>query len=103
MALIFKIKNMGIQELLNSNRNVSITISAIELKEFANILIDEAVARFTPHEETYLTVFQASKRLGVDRSTLWRWDKENYLKTIKIGSKVRYRLSDIEKILEGQE
>jgi len=50
---------MGIQELLNSNRNVSITISAIELKEFANILIDEAVARFTPHEETYLTVFQA--------------------------------------------
>lgn len=91
---------MGIQELLNSNSNVSITISAIELKEFANRLIDEAVARFTPHEETYITALQASKRLGVDRSTLWRWDKENYLKAIKIGGKVRYRLSDIEKILE---
>lgn len=101
MALILKIKNMGIQELLNSNSNVSITISAIELKEFANSLIDEAVARFTPHEETYITALQASKRLGVDRSTLWRWDKENYLKTVKIGSKVRYKLSDIEKILEG--
>ncbi|KAA6304974.1 hypothetical protein EZS27_043376, partial [termite gut metagenome] len=28
------------------------------------------------------------------------WNKKNYLKTIKIGNKVRYRLSDIRQILE---
>lgn len=86
---------------MGSNPNMIIAVSVKELKEFADSLINEAVARFTPHEETYITAFQASKRLGVDRTTLWRWDKENYLKAVKIGSKVRYKLSDIEKILEG--
>ena len=32
-------------------------------------------------------------------TTLWHWAKKNYLKPVKVGNKVRYRQSDIQKIL----
>jgi len=34
---------------------------------------------------------------------LWRWDKTGYLKPYRIGGKVRYRLSEIDKILGGED
>ncbi len=48
-----------------------------------------------------LTVKEVCKKLEVDVSTLWRWDKTGYLKKIKVGNKVRYRESDINKLMEG--
>ncbi|MDD3772281.1 MAG: helix-turn-helix domain-containing protein, partial [Weeksellaceae bacterium] len=51
--------------------------------------------------ETYPSVDQVAKILNVSKTTLWRWDKSGYLKTIEIGGKRRYRMSDIKKILEG--
>lgn len=51
--------------------------------------------------ERYLTTQDVCKSLGVDRSTLWRWNKENYLKPIKLGAKVRYLQSQINLIMEG--
>ena len=56
----------------------------------------------TKPKETYLTVDEAALRLGVSRSTLWRWDKEGYLKKIKRGKKITYRQSDIERIINGE-
>ena len=53
-------------------------------------------------KETYLTVDEAALRLGVSRSTLWRWDKEGYLTKIKRGKKNTYRLSDVERIINGE-
>ncbi|MCH5226577.1 MAG: helix-turn-helix domain-containing protein [Muribaculaceae bacterium] len=53
-------------------------------------------------KETYLTVDEAASRLGVSRSTLWRWDKEGYLTKIKRGKKNTYRLSDVERIINGE-
>jgi hypothetical protein len=38
---------------------------------------------------------------GVCDATLWHWNKRNYLKAVKVGSKVRYRLSDVKRILGG--
>jgi predicted DNA-binding transcriptional regulator AlpA len=36
---------------------------------------------------------------GVCDTTLWHWSKKNYLKPVKVGNKVRYRQSDIQRIL----
>lgn len=33
--------------------------------------------------------------LGVNLSTLWRWEKEGYLHPVRVGRSVRYRYSDI--------
>lgn len=40
------------------------------------------------------------KMLGVDPSTLYRWNKAGYLTAVKFGVKVFYKESDIEAIIE---
>lgn len=49
-----------------------------------------------------MTAEETAKRLKVDRSTLWRWNKEGYLVANKVGNKVRYKLSDVERIQKGE-
>lgn len=87
-----------------------------DLREFAHVLIEETMAKLSPQKEetitklsspkkiekVYLDVKQTCDILQVDRSTLWRWDKTGYLKPYRIGGKVRYRLSDINKLLSGE-
>ena len=36
--------------------------------------------------------------LSVSKMTLYRWDKNGYLKKMEIGGKRRYRKSDIERL-----
>lgn len=38
--------------------------------------------------------------MGVTEPTLWRWNKEGILKRVKVGNKVRYKESDVKKVLE---
>lgn len=42
---------------------------------------------------------EAAEKLNVTLSTLWRCAKEGYLVPVKIGAKVLYRASDIDKML----
>ena len=57
----------------------------------------------TEKKEEFLTVDEAAKLLHRDRSSLWRWSKTGYLTPVKIGAKILYRRSDIDKLLEGKE
>lgn len=93
---------MSIKELINSNPNVAITVNAVDLKEWALSLIDEAQKAKKEQEETYLTADEAAKYIPCSKPTLWRWNKTGYLKSVKIGSKVRYRLSDIKNLLNKE-
>ena len=52
-------------------------------------------------KEKYLTKEEVKKMCDVCDTTLWHWSKKNYLKPVKVGNKVRYRQSDIQKILGG--
>jgi predicted site-specific integrase-resolvase len=45
---------------------------------------------------------ETSQMFDVDLSTLYRWDKLGYLTKIKIGGKVRYRMSDIQKLMKHE-
>lgn len=49
-----------------------------------------------------ITTEQAAELLGVNRSTLWKWAKRDYLKPIEVGGKRRYRLSAIKAIIAGK-
>ena len=44
----------------------------------------------------------AAKQLHVTKTTLWRWDKKNYLKPVRIGRMTYYRQSDIDAIKKGR-
>ena len=39
--------------------------------------------------------------LGVDSSTLWRWAKSGYLVPVEYGGQRRYRVADVQRILNG--
>ena len=93
---------MSINEILQTGANVSLTITALDLKEWMLELIEEQKKSSTPAPpEKYFTAQETADKLGVDVSTLWRWDKSGYLKKIKVGNKIRYRESDVVKLMEG--
>jgi transcriptional regulator of acetoin/glycerol metabolism len=95
---------MNLYDLLQNNAGINITINAGQLIEAIDYCINktrkELEQQITDaNTETYPSVEQVAKMLDVDKSTLWRWDKRNYLKPISIGGKRRYRMSDVKKIL----
>lgn len=71
---------MNISELINQT-NVTISVSAADLKEFAINVIDEyqLAAEKASKEDRRLTTAEAAKFLGKSIPTLWRWKKEGYL------------------------
>ena len=93
---------MSIEEIITSGASVQLVIDAIDLKE-AFLQWNEEMRQ--PNTETkaesYLSAQETADKLGVDVSTLWRWDKSGYLKKIKVGNKIRYRESDVLKLMEG--
>ena len=49
-----------------------------------------------------LKIEETLKRLDLkDRRTLYRWEKSGYLIPVRIGNSVRYKLSDINALLNG--
>lgn len=55
-----------------------------------------AIKRDSKGEEcNWLSPAQVMSRLSVTRPTLWKWNKEGYLRGVKFGKRVRYRESDV--------
>lgn len=93
---------MNIQDILSDgSNNISITVGISDLKEFGLSLIEEGRAKERAEmvQETYLTPDEVAKMLGVSKSTLWRWNKNGYLKHTKCGRRPFYKKSDIDKIM----
>ena len=71
-------------------------------------LIEEAVANaiapfMEPKNTVLVTREEAAKRLNVDVSTLWRWDKVGYLPvTTRIGKQVFYSEESISRLESGE-
>jgi len=54
--------------------------------------------------ENLISDREASKLLGCGRSTLWRWAADGIIpKPLKIGGMSRWKMSDIEKLIEKAE
>ncbi|MDR1644453.1 MAG: helix-turn-helix domain-containing protein [Tannerellaceae bacterium] len=89
----------------NEKANIKLEITGEDLLVFSNDLINRAKSELSieiaeARKERYLTKEEVKGICGVCDATLWHWNKKNYLKVIKIGNKVRYRMSDIRRILE---
>lgn len=48
----------------------------------------------------FITRSEAANRLNVTFSTLNRWEKTGYLKPVRAGRKVYYKIADIEAVLK---
>jgi len=98
---------MELYNLLKENSGLNITINAVQLIEVIDYCVNktrkELEQQITDaNTETYPSAEQVSKILDVNKSTLWRWQKQNYLVPVVIGGKRRYKMSDIKKILNGE-
>lgn len=91
--------------LQSGQANIKVEMDGDDLLEFSNDLINRAKTELSVEiaeagKERYLTKPEAKQMCGnVCDATLWHWNKKGYLKPVKIGNKVRYRLSDIRRIL----
>lgn len=93
-----------IKILHSGNANLKVEVSGEDLLTFSNELINRAKMELSAElaearKEKYLTKEEVKAICNVCDATLWHWNKKGYLKTVKIGNKVRYRQSDICKIL----
>lgn len=72
---------MTIKEILETGTNLNLTISATDLREFAEFLLTEAqaVATATKKADKELTLREAAQALNVSLSTLWRWQRDKVL------------------------
>lgn len=96
---------MKISDLFE-NSNVTVAVSLNDLKEFAQEIIistkKELEQQITEaNTEAYLSPKKVCEILEVDLSTLWRWNKRGYLCHTEVGGKRRYKMSDVQTILNG--
>ncbi len=78
-------------------------VTGAELEETFRTILSELLAeKAAESQERKIPRRDVARRLGVDPSTLWRWDKAGYLKPVHQGRKVFYRESDVIDLEEGQ-
>ena len=97
-------QNFDLMEIAMKMPNAILQISAGDLCEFANQLINLAteVARLQIQRadisKELLTIDEVCEMLKVSKMTLHRWDKNGVLKKIEVGGHRRYRRSDVEAV-----
>ncbi len=97
---------MQLADLLQTNANISLTITLEDLRTYSNELIQstkkeleaEVIAQ---QNESYLSRLETANFLKVDQATLWRWAKRGYLMPVEVGGRRLYRKSDLQRILNG--
>ena len=87
-------------ELASSCPGLMVTVKCSDLIEAFRLVVEETKLQreqvsSDQTTETYLTEDEVKQLLGVSHSTLWRWQKQEYLSPVKIGRKNRYRKSEI--------
>ncbi len=101
-----KTSKSSIQDVLNGNLATFVVIKAEDLKQTIIDTINETRRRMEEeialnNSDVLLTTNQVLDRLAISRTTLWSWTKRGYIIPIDIGGKQRYKLSDVNAILNG--
>lgn len=98
---------MAIKDILTSGASVSITVSADDLRVFfaevaQQVINQEKAAEAARNADGVMSQTDVCKFLGVSKSTLWRWERDNYLlPTGRMGRSPQYLKSDVERIKKG--
>lgn len=95
----------NIIELAKHCPDITINIKIGDLMEANKKLIEDVRSSLEKqireeNEEKYLSPDEVCKLLNVSKPTLWRWEKIEYLIPIRVGKKVRYKLSEVENTIK---
>lgn len=92
-------------ELINSGvTDVTVNVKLADLVELIKQTIEAAKAELLPAmvsaaQEILLTKKEVMEKFGVCHTTLWNWNKNKILTPVKVGKKVCYRQSDVERLI----
>ena len=98
---------MAIQDLLNNGANVSITVSADDLRTFfaevtQQVINPEKAAQAAKNDVEMLNQAQVCSYLRVSKATVWPWEKIGYLRpSTRMGSRPMYLKTEVERIKKG--
>lgn len=90
--------------LVDSGANIPVSITLEDLRRFHQEMTTRTGKMPNPDsdDDRLLSAGQVCELLDVSRSALRRWGKSGYLVSFKIGGRLRFRMSDIRKIIEGR-
>ena len=92
---------MSLLEMARQFPDLSVTIRLGDLLE-ANESLARRVRADAEAEIAARERSAGCRLMGVDPSTLWRWENEyNYLRPVRFGRKIFYRESDVQAIIEA--
>lgn len=86
-----------------SNELSIIQISQNQLTEIINSAIDKAIAKHSPktkQERQLLTPTEFRTKLDISRATEHNWKKQGIINPLRIGGKIYYSHSEVERILK---
>ncbi len=67
-----------------------------------NMQNDSEAGKDAPEGKRFITRKETARLLHVNYTTLWRWNKQGYLRSRKIGGRhVMYKYSDVMALLNG--
>lgn len=95
---------MSVKELLDAGSRVTIAVTPADLREFALAVVAEAKASWEARDRADAIVFakEAARELGVSAGTLWRWNKEGFLKPAgHVGRRPYYLKSQLDGLGRG--
>ena len=96
----------NLNSLINSGANITVSINIDDLRLIVKETIESTKKEFEKSirddkTETYKTIEQVTEILGVNKSTLWRWNRSGYLVHYEIGGGRRYLMSDVKALLSN--
>ena len=92
-------------ELINSGvTGITLNVTPEDLLYLVKQTIEAAKAELLPAmvsaaQEVLLTKKEVMEKFGVCHTTLWNWNKNKILIPVKVGKKVCYRQSDVERLI----
>ena len=97
---------VALLELAKAFPDMMVSVKLGDLVEANTLLIAETKRELEQaiedqKTETYPSREKVMEILDVSQSTLWRWQNSGYLVPLNVGGKRRYRMSDVRRILEG--
>ncbi len=99
---------MGVNllELAKEAPNITVSVGLADLCAWHKEMIEDTKRELEEQiaeqkAETHVSPKRAAEIFDVNLSTLHRWKEKEYLLPVEVGGKRRYKMSDINRILEG--
>jgi hypothetical protein len=88
---------MEIQELITQGANITISVTAQELATFAKKIVAETLAE-TREKQREILIPRQKLLEKISATTLWTWEKREFLTPVRRGARVYYKKSDLDAI-----